>query len=220
MSDKKVHLMFDTDSESEILVEGLTESNSRGEKKYKIRGIFSTIGEKNRNGRIYPRHLWEREVQNYQNIIESGNINSLMEYEHPARTEVDQMEAVAKITSLKIEGNYVMGEAVLLDNPKANQLKTLIDNGIKVCVSSRGAGSVKNGIVESYKLITYDVVPFPSDYNAVMNGLVENHQLNEGIIRDVELVLNESGVISKKEVTKKEFESAVLDKFTKILESL
>ena len=118
MSDKKVHLMFDTDSESEILVEGLTESDSQGDKKYKIRGIFSTIGEKNRNGRIYPRPLWEKEVKNYQDIIESGNINSLMEYEHPARTEVDQMEAIAKITSLKIEGKYVMGEAVLLDNPK------------------------------------------------------------------------------------------------------
>ena len=63
-----------------------------------------------------------------------------MEYEHPARTEVDPMEAVAKITSLRQEGNLVLGEAVLLDNPKANQIKSLIDNGIKISVSSREIG--------------------------------------------------------------------------------
>lgn len=218
-----VHLMFDADSQPDFLVESLRESDEKGDKKYKIRGIFSTIGEKNRNGRTYPRHIWEKEVQNYKSVIESGSINSLMEYEHPARTEVDQMEAVAKITSLKIEGKYVMGEAVLLDNPKANQLKTLIDNGIKVCVSSRGVGSVKGGIVEAYKLITYDVVPVPSDYNASMNGLIESHQLNEGIVSDIEFALNESGEIIKskgREITAKDFENAVVEKFSKILDSL
>lgn len=208
-----VNLMFDMDSSPDFLVESLTESDVNGDKKYKIRGIFSTIGEKNRNGRVYPRHIWESEIRDYQTVIESGSINSLMEYTHPARTEVDLMEAVSKITSLKIEGNHIIGEAVLLDNPKANQIKSLIDNDIKISVSSRGVGSVKNGIVESYKLITYDIVPVPSDYNATMNGLVENHQMSEGIISDLEYVINESGEITKHQVTQEELESTIIERF-------
>ena len=114
------------------LNEQLVEVNeSSGVKRYIIRGKWSTMEEKNRNGRSYPKFLWEREVAKYQNVMSDGSINSLMEYKHPPRSAVDPMEAVAKITKLHIEGKFVMGEAVLLDNEKANQLKTLIDNGIK-----------------------------------------------------------------------------------------
>ena len=223
-SSKKLNLMFDMDSNPDFLIESeipemeITES-VQGQKKYKIKGVFSTIGERNRNGRIYPKAIWESEVQNYQSIIESGSINTLMEYEHPARTEVDPMEAVAKITSLKTEGKFIMGEAVLLDNPKANQIKSLIDNGIKVSVSSRGVGSVKNGIVESYKLITYDIVPVPSDYNATMNGVLESHQLNEGIVQDIDYTLSATGEIVQTKVTEEDLQEAILEKFTNILKS-
>ena len=146
--------------------------NEAGQKKYKIKGIFSTIGEKNRNGRTYPKHLWEREVKEYQKVLESGSLNRLCEWQHPERSNVDPMNAVAVIDKLEIKDNYVMGEATLLDNEKANQLKSLIDNGIKISVSSRGAGSVKNGIVEDFHLITYDLVDNPSDYNATMEGVI------------------------------------------------
>ena len=190
------NLIFDIDAKPEFVVEEkLDESTGKTSKKYKIKGIFSTIGEKNRNGRIYPRNLWETEIQKYQENFNNGSINTLMEYEHPARTVVDPMEAVAKITKLSIKDNYVMGEAVLLDNVKSNQLKSLIDNGVKMSVSSRGVGSVKNGIVENFKLVTYDVVAAPSDYNATMNGLVESYHLNEGVIEDLAFAFDEFGNI-------------------------
>lgn len=177
-------LMFDADAQLKVeCEEGINEATGQSEKKYKIKGIFSTIAEKNRNGRVYPRNLWESNVADYQNEIKTGSINTLMEYEHPARTAVDPMKAVSKIEKLWIEGNHVMGEAVLLNNPQANQLKSLIDNGVKISVSSRGVGSVKNGIVESFKLITYDIVPNPSDYNATMNGMCESMQLCEGVVQ-------------------------------------
>ena len=193
-------LIFDSDTQglSVVKEEEINEATGKSEKKYKIRGIFSTIGEKNRNGRTYPRPLWERNVAEYQNEIKSGSINTLMEYEHPARTEVDPMKAVSKITKLWIEGQYVMGEAVLLDNPQANQLKSLVDNDVKISVSSRGVGSVKNGIVESFKLITYDVVPNPSDYNATMNGMCEAHRLCEGIVQDKTYEIDKFGNIIEK----------------------
>ena len=98
------NLMFDSDTKNlSIQVEECLNESGQKEKKYKIKGIFTTIGEKNRNGRVYPRDLWVQEVQNYQNEIKNGTINTLMEYEHPSRTEVDPMQAVAKIEKLQIE---------------------------------------------------------------------------------------------------------------------
>ena len=186
--------MFDIDSNISFeKVDELNESTGKTEKKYKIKGIFSTIGEKNRNGRIYPPEIWKSQVEEYQKEIEKGTNNCLMEFEHPARSKVDIMEAVARITKLSIDKNHVMGEAVLLDNPKANQLKSLIDNGVKLSVSSRGAGSVVDSIVRNFHLITYDIVSEPSDYNATMNGVCESYQLNEGVITDVNYELDKHG---------------------------
>ena len=217
-------IMYDLDSNPEFVVEEeINEATGKTSKKYKIKGVFSTIGERNRNGRIYPRNLWENEVTKYQENFQTGSINTLMEWEHPARTNVDPMEAVAKITALNIKDKYVMGEAVLLDNPKANQLKSLIDNGVKISVSSRGVGSVKNGVVENFKLVTYDVVSAPSDYNASMNGLVESYRLNEGIIEDLTFSIDEFGNIVESvsgQIDKKDVDSAILSKFEQILDEI
>lgn len=189
-----MQIMFEDDSSLNYDVqESLNEATGKTEKKYYIRGTFSTIGQRNRNGRIYPRPLWEREVQAYQVNLANGSINSLMEVEHPPRTNVDPMKAVAKIQSLRIEGDKVIGEAILLDNPDANQLKTLIDNGIKISVSSRGCGNVVNGIVKDFKLITYDIVANPSDFGATMNGVCESHLLTEGVVQGLEFKLDDNG---------------------------
>jgi len=232
MSDTSYKLIFDEDAKTSVAVEEkLDEATGKTDKKYKISGVFSTIGEKNRNGRIYPRNLWETQVQAYQENFANGSINTLMEYKHPARSAVDPMEAVAKITKLYIKDNYVMGEAVLLNNEKANQLKTLIDNNIVISVSSRAVGSVKNGIVENFKLITYDIVPDPSDYNATMNGVVENHKLNEGVIQDLNFEIDNYGNIVNKinetddteddtEVSVDDVQSVISEKFNKIFDSL
>ena len=192
-------LIFDIDSNSNIeKVDEMNEATGEVEKKYKIKGVFSTINTKNRNGRIYPEKLWKEQVEKYQDVIKSGSINTLMEYEHPARSNVDPMEAVAKINKLYIEGKYVMGEAVLLNNAKANQLKSLIDNGVKISVSSRGVGSVVDSVVKDFNLITYDIVSNPSDYNATMNGVCESFKLNEGVIDDLHFDFDENGNIVKR----------------------
>ena len=218
-------LMYDNSDVSfeQELTEGL-------EKKYRIKGIFSTPEKQNKNGRIYPMSIWEREVAKYQDVLKSGHPNSLMELEHPPRSQVDMMEAVARIEKLYIENGYVMGEAVLLDNPKANQLKTLIDNGIKMSVSSRGVGSVKGNIVENYNLVNFDVIANlgQSDHSAEMYGIVE------GVLQDKNFLITESGEIkevtvipekenlddAKKELTLEEKKIAadkVLEKFSEIL---
>ena len=222
-----MNLFFDIDSEIKYTVEeSVNESSGKPEKKYKIKGIFSTIGEQNRNKRTYPLTEWQREISNYQQNFTNGSTNLLMEWEHPTRTAVDPMKAVAKIESLKIDGKYVLGEAVLLDNPKANQIKSLIDNGIKISVSSRGVGNVNNGVVSNFKLITYDIVPDPSDFNASMNGIVESCQLNEGIVQDRKYEVDNNGNIFEniKEKSKKvefsndDYKKTLSKRFDELLE--
>lgn len=172
-------------------------NEATGKSVYKISGIFSTIGEKNKNGRVYPRHIWEREVKEYQEVLANGSSNTLMELNHPPRANVEMMEAVAKITKLYIDGKYVMGEAILLNNDKANQLKSLIDAGIKMSVSSRGVGKVSaTGMVENFKLSTYDIIPDQgqSDYNAQMMGIVE------GVLEGKEFEILANGCVGECEL--------------------
>lgn len=217
-------LMFEDDASIKYNVdEVLNESTGVTEKKYHIKGTFSTIGARNRNGRVYPRSLWEREVNAYQANFANGSINTLMEVEHPPRANVDPMEAVAKIVSLGIEGDKVVGDAVLLDNPKADQIKTLIDNGIKISVSSRACGSYDaNGTVKEFKLITYDIVANPSDYNATMNGVCESYMLTEGVLDGVEFYIDENGSLKKVQKLNEEINSADVksaDEFYKEVET-
>ena len=111
------------------LIEGF-EPQGEKDKHFYIRGKFATIETVNNNGRIYPRDLWEREVARYQEEIKNGTINTLMEWNHPKdRLEVDPGKAIAKITKLWIEGNFVMGEAIIFDVPMAETLKSLIKYG-------------------------------------------------------------------------------------------
>ena len=185
------------------------------EKKYRIKGIFSSPEKQNKNGRIYPMQIWEREVAKYQDILKSGHPNCLMELDHPPRSQIDMMEAVAKMERLYIDNGYVMGEAVLLDNPKANQLKTLIDNGIKMSVSSRGVGSVKGNLVENYSLITFDIIPNlgQSDHSAEMYGIVE------GVLQDKNFLITESGEIKEVQVEISEKEENLEEANKKILDA-
>ena len=180
-----------------------------------------------RNGRVYPREIWEREVKAYQTELESGSINTLMEFEHPPRTEVDMMQAVAKMNKLYIKGNFVMGEAVILNNEKSKQLKCLIDNGVKISVSSRGVGTVEDGVVKDFKLITYDIVPNPSDFNATMNGICESkengtvYQLNEGILQGKTFGFDKSGnIVPSSNVSDTEIKTALKDAICNFIKEL
>ena len=187
------------------LLDGYSELNeAQGggtEKNYYISGIFSTPGKVNRNGRIYSRALWDAEVQKYQTQIREKSVNSLGELRHPPRSTVDPLKAVIRIVELKIneEGNVVGKAKILNDNTEqTNKLKGLIKEGIKIGVSSRGVGKVSStGVVEDFKLITYDVVDMPSDYNAMLNGVVEGVQFINGIAQNKEYTINEDGCIGE-----------------------
>lgn len=204
--------------------EEINEASGNKEKNYYIQGVFSTPGQKNRNGRIYPMNIWEREVAKYQEQIKSNSMNTLGEWEHPSRTSVDPLEAVMKIVELKMDNGLVVGKAKILNNnsPKTNQLKALIDEGYKIGVSSRGTGTVRGDIVENFSLTTYDAVSSPSDYNANLQGLCES--LESSVILDskvqIQDEIKEPIVEAKKELTldeKKKLADEFVNKFSKVL---
>ena len=216
-----------------LVQDEVNEATGKKEKNYYIEGIFSTPNQKNRNGRIYPLSLWEREVAKYQEEIKSNSMNTLGEWEHPARTTVDPLEAVIKIVELKMEDGLVKGKAKILNNnsQKTNQLKALIDEGYKIGVSSRGTGSVKGEYVENFNLTTYDAVSSPSDYNANLQGLceslessviLETSEIKEDIIPDNQEIQIDV-VETKKELSdfeKKIAQEKLLEKFNNIFNDL
>lgn len=120
----------------------LTEETTPGHKTYKIRGCFSKAGIKNKNGRIYPIPVMEHAVNEAQKMINENRF--VCQLEHPASAKIDIAEIAAKINSIKLlEDGSVVGEMNILDTPKGKIVKTLIDEGIKLGVSTRGTGSVK-----------------------------------------------------------------------------
>ena len=199
-----MNLIIESPQEIYSSVDTLINESGQKTKDYYLCGVFSTPNQKNRNGRIYSREIWEREVERYQKEINEKSINSLCEYNHPPRSSVDPLKAVGRIVELKLDGNYVMGKIKILNNnsPETNQLKALIDENVKIGVSSRGVGSVDaRGIVKDFKLITYDIVPNNSDYNAVLTGISEGVVLKDGMVMNAEYALNESGEIYQKAYT-------------------
>lgn len=192
--------LFESELHEFALVEGIHD----GEKHFYIRGKFATIERLNNNRRVYPRALWEREVAKYQSEIENGTINTLMEWEHPkGRLTVDPKNAVAKITKLWIEGDYVMGEAVIFDTPQSETLKSMIRHGVKISVSSRASGNVgAGGIVKEFNLITFDIVTNPSDQSATMSGVLESEEFidEETKMADEALMENLVGILRSKNV--------------------
>jgi len=161
--------------EESLDIETVVELNeATGEKTYIIKGIFSTPELKNRNGRIYPMRIWEENVSRYQQEIENQTQNTLMEKEHPPRTEVDPEKAVARIRKLEIRDGKVYGESVIFNKPETKDIRERIDAGKKIGVSSRGVGRLNGDIVEEFTLVTYDIVRDPSDWNANLSGFNES----------------------------------------------
>ncbi len=169
--------------EEAVVLESFIEeeiNENKSEKNYYIKGIFSTPDKENRNGRVYSLKIWENNVNSYQEQIKNNTIYTLGELEHPSRVQPDPMLAVMKIVELKMEDGYVRGKAKILNNnsPQTNQIKALIDEGIKIGVSSRGTGKMNGKIVEEFNLSCYDLVSQPSDYNANLDGLRESIEKN------------------------------------------
>ena len=180
-------------------VKFLTEDNN-GKKNHYIQGVFLQGEIKNRNGRVYPIDILEREVGRYTTENISKN-RALGELGHPEGPTVNLDRASHKIESLVREGNNYIGKAKLLDTPMGQIAKSLLDEGVSLGVSSRGVGSLRemggaNYVRDDYQLATAaDIVADPSAPDAFVEGIMEGKEWvwNNGILteRHIESIKNE-----------------------------
>lgn len=164
---------------TEDSVEVITEAKEDGKKNYFIEGIFMQGDIKNRNGRIYPSATLENEMSRYdKEFIQTKR--ALGELGHPDGPQINGDRVSHLITEMKRDGNDFYGKAKILSTPMGEIVKSLLDEGVKIGVSTRGLGSVKagrNGVMEVQKdfhLSTVDIVTDPSAPNAFVNGIMEN----------------------------------------------
>ena len=165
-------------SEAVEEVEYICEQKENGDKNYKIKGIFMQADVKNRNGRVYPMEVLEREVAKYNKKFVNEK-RAFGELGHPEGPTVNLERVSHMITSLKPDGKNFIGEAKIMSTPMGEIVKNLMDEGAKLGVSSRGMGSLvqKNGanyVRDDFYLATAaDIVADPSAPNAFVEGIME-----------------------------------------------
>jgi hypothetical protein len=156
----------------------LVEKKEGGGKNVFIEGIFAQYDKQNKNGRIYPKSVMEKEIGRYQDVINAKR--ALGELGHPANPSINLHNASHLITMLKMESNgSVMGKAKILETPMGIIARNLIENGVQLGVSTRGLGSLKekNGVNEvqnDFHLATVDIVADPSAPDAFVQGIYES----------------------------------------------
>ena len=175
-------------------VEYITEENEKGEKEYKIKGIFMQADVKNRNGRVYPLDILKKEVSNYNRNF-TRQKRAFGELGHPDGPTVNLERVSHMITDLYPDGKNFIGEAKIMDTPMGQIAKSLMDEGAKLGVSSRGLGSLqqKNGasyVKDDFYLATAaDIVADPSAPNAFVEGIMEGKEWiwDNGILQEAEI---------------------------------
>lgn len=175
-----LRLLVETPASEEQFEYILEEKNSKGPSVMKIRGPYMACEEVNKNKRIYTESDMEREVNRYvQEMVMPKR--ALGELNHPASAEVDLERACHMVTSLRKDGNIIMGESIVLSTPTGQIVRSLINDGVKVGMSSRALGQLEeqsDGInrVNEMRLIAVDCVADPSCPKAFVNGILESKQ--------------------------------------------
>ena len=134
-----------------------------------LTGRLQTADMKNGNGRKYPLKTLKREISNYQIIVRDNRATG--ELDHPDDSVINLKNVSHMVTEIWWEGKDVMGKLKILDTPSGRILKDLVNAGVKLGISSRGLGSVKEQLGESiveddFQLICFDIVSEPSTPNA------------------------------------------------------
>lgn len=201
----------------------LTEDAKNGGKSYFIEGIFMQSDKSNRNGRIYPYGIMEKELSRYQTMI--AEKRSLGELGHPDNPSINLNQVSHLITDLRFEGKDVIGRAKILETPMGKIARNFIDEGVRLGVSSRGLGSLKenkDGIMEvqdDFHLATVDIVADPSAPDAFVQGIMEGAEwiLENGRWTSIQV---EKAQVQIKQVTKAQLDDTKLKIWEQFMGSL
>ena len=182
-------------SEEATNVEFLTEAKKDGGKNYFIEGIFMQANKKNRNGRIYPTEILQKEAKRYtEEFIKKKR--AFGELGHPDGPTVNLERVSHMIEELEEVGQNFMGRAKVLDTPYGKIVKNLIDEGAQLGVSSRGMGSLKSGkdgiseVQGDFYLATAaDIVADPSAPDAFVAGIMEGKEWvwDNGLLKETQI---------------------------------
>ena len=206
-------------------VEFLVE-NRNGKKSMYIEGVFLQGNIKNRNGRMYPSEVLRKEVGRYnENHIQTGR--ALGELGHPEGPTVNLDRVSHKIISLRESGSNFVGKAKILNTPMGKIASSLIEEGVKLGVSSRGIGSLRptkegiNVVGEDFMLATAaDIVADPSAPDAFVEGIMEGKDWvwDGGVLREkfVERTYREINTLT----TQKQLDENKLNLFNDFLSNL
>ena len=175
-------------------IEFITEDDAEGKKNYRIKGVFMEADIKNRNNRMYPMNVLEKEVKRYnREYIQQKR--AFGELGHPDGPTVNLERVSHLITKLYPDGKQFVGEAKIMDTPFGKIVKNLIDEGAKLGVSSRGMGSLEpqrdmHVVKDDFYLATAaDIVADPSAPNAFVEGIMENKEWiwDNGVVKEVNI---------------------------------
>lgn len=161
-----------------ILIEQLTPGmanliiEEHANKSSYLSGIFMQADLKNGNGRVYPLSEINAAVAGVNKRI-AENLTVYGELNHPDNLQIDLNNVSHIITEMKMDGSNAMGKAKILNTPKGQIVKAIIEGGGKLGVSSRGSGNVSEGMVSGFSLVTVDIVAQPSAPNAYPNHVME-----------------------------------------------
>ena len=204
-------------------IELLTEEKDGKEYTY-IQGVFLQGDIKNRNGRVYPMPVLQREVTNYnENFVQKSR--ALGELGHPDGPTINLDRVSHKIVELYQDGANYIGKAKLLETPMGSIAKNLLREGVQLGVSSRGVGSLEskggsNYVRDDFMLTTAaDIVADPSAPDAFVNGIMEGKEwvYDGGVFRERQIE-NYKKVIE--ETSRKELEERKLEVFTDFIKNL
>ena len=182
-------------SEEATNVEFLTEAKKDGGKNYFIEGIFMQANKKNRNGRIYPTEVLQKEARRYTTEFIKKK-RAFGELGHPDGPTVNLERVSHMIEELEEVGQNFMGRAKVLDTPYGKIVKNLIDEGAQLGVSSRGMGSLKSGkdgiseVQGDFYLATAaDIVADPSAPDAFVAGIMEGKEWvwDNGLLKETQI---------------------------------
>jgi hypothetical protein len=212
-------LIIETVEEVKYLVE-----ENNGQKSHFIEGVFMQSEQKNRNGRVYPKPIMEREVKRYEREYINEK-RAFGELGHPDSPSINLDRVSHMIVSLREDGNNYIGKAKILGTPYGNIVKNLIDEGAKLGVSSRGMGSLKpsNGyqlVQDDFYLATAaDIVADPSAPDAFVRGIMENKEwvYVNGILQEMEIEQMQKQI---KRAKQKQLEEVKLRQFANFISKL
>lgn len=164
-----------------------------------LKGILQKADTVNQNGRIYPRHILEREVRNYQKFIVENR--AIGELDHPDTSVINLKNVSHKVVEAHIQDGVVMGAVEILNTPSGKILQDLIEGNVKLGISSRGVGTLqKRGdyheVQDDFQLICWDFVSEPSTPGAFIipeGRLITSSELNQVFNRTdrIDRVLND-----------------------------